>query len=211
VTDPPQGRDGSPSAAALAVHVNELRRRIESVASWVDSLATAQREHAAVLDGITELRDQVEQILATLTGEDEALPAEWFWLRMNEQVREEKLAELFDWVQTLLRTQYPGLPRGPDQALLAKPSRGQMGTVLALPAVVPHLPSQTISPERRGGVARPLVPRRDPPSERRHELVRGNLPAPARPQAGWRFAKSSTAMILQLSAHFICARERNQP
>ena len=47
------------------------------------------------------------QILATLTEDDDASPAEWFWLRMNEQVREEKFAELSDWVETVLRAQYP--------------------------------------------------------------------------------------------------------
>ena len=60
-----------------------------------------------MLDDITELRHQVEQILATLTEEDDASPAEWFWLRMTDQVRDEKFGELFDWVETVLRTQYP--------------------------------------------------------------------------------------------------------
>jgi hypothetical protein len=107
VTDPPQGRDGSPSVAALAVHVNGLRREVESLAAKLDAVASTQRQHKAVLDGISELRHQVEQILATLTEEDEASPAEWFWLRMTDQVRDEKFAELFDWVETVLRTQYP--------------------------------------------------------------------------------------------------------
>ena len=98
-----------------------------------------------------------------LTEDDDASPAEWFWLRMTEQVREEKFAELFDWVETVLRDPVPRLPRRPDQTLLAQPPRGQMGTVLALPAVVPYLPSQTTSPQRRRRLARPLVPRRAPP------------------------------------------------
>ena len=107
MTDPPQGRDGSPSVAALAVHVNGLRREVESLVTKVDALTSTQQEHAAALDDITELRHQVGQILATLTEEDDASPAEWFWLRMNEQVRDEKFGELFDWVETVLRTQYP--------------------------------------------------------------------------------------------------------
>ena len=40
-------------------------------------------------------------------GEDEASPAQWFWFTMSEPVPDEKLAELFDWVETLLRTQHP--------------------------------------------------------------------------------------------------------
>jgi len=107
VTGPPQGSDGSPSVAALAVHVDGLRREVESLATKVDSLVSTQQEHTAVLDDITELRHQVEQILASLTEEEDASPAEWFWLRMTNQVRDEKLAELFDWVETVLRAQYP--------------------------------------------------------------------------------------------------------
>jgi hypothetical protein len=107
VTGPPQGRDGSPSVAALAVHVNGLRREIESLATKVDALADTQRENATVLDGISELRLQVEQILATLAEENEASPAEWFWLTMTEHVCDEKFSELFDWVETVLRAQYP--------------------------------------------------------------------------------------------------------
>ena len=107
MTDPPQSRDGSPSVAALAVHLNGLRREVESLATKMDTLTRTQQEHTAVLDDITELRHQVEQILTTLTDEGDASPAEWFWLRMSEQVRDEKFAELFDWVESVLRAQYP--------------------------------------------------------------------------------------------------------
>jgi hypothetical protein len=107
VTDPPEGRDGSPSVAALAVHVNRLRREVDSLTAKVVALTGTQQEHASVLDDIAELRQQVEQILTTLTEEDEASPAQWFWLRMTDQTRAEKFAELFDWVETVLRTQYP--------------------------------------------------------------------------------------------------------
>ena len=108
MTDPPQGRDGSPSVAALAVQVNGLRRDVEALAAQVDVLTRTQQEHAVVLDGIAELRRQVEQILALLSEDDQASPSGWFWLTMDEQAREEKFGELSDWVETVLRAQYPG-------------------------------------------------------------------------------------------------------
>ena len=107
MTDPPQGRDPSPAVAALAVRVDGLRRRIETLATKVDDLTSTQQEHATVLDGIAELRHQVEQILAILDNDDEPAPAEWFWLTMTDQKRDERLSELSDWVETVLRTQYP--------------------------------------------------------------------------------------------------------
>jgi hypothetical protein len=108
MTDPPQGRDQSPAVAALAVRVDGLRRRIETLATKVDDLTSTQQEHATVLDGIAELRRQVEQILAILGNVDEPSPAEWFWLTMTSQQHDDRLAELTDWVETVLRTQYPG-------------------------------------------------------------------------------------------------------
>ena len=107
MTDPPQGRDGSPSVAALAIHLNGLRRDVESLATKVGTLASTQRKHAALLDDITELRRQVGQILAHLTEDEDASPAAWFWLTMNDEERDEKFAELLDWVETVLRVQYP--------------------------------------------------------------------------------------------------------
>lgn len=107
MTEPPQGRDGSPSVAALAVQVNNLRREVESLTAKVDALAQTQQEHGVALDDITELRHQVEQVLAILAEDDDASPSGWFWLTMDEQAREEKFGELFDWVETVLRTQYP--------------------------------------------------------------------------------------------------------
>jgi len=107
VTQPPQGRDGSPSVAALAVQVNALRHEVESLAAKVGTFARMQREHATALNDIAELRHQIEQILAILTGQDDASPATWFWLRMSEQERNEKLSELSDWVETVFRAQYP--------------------------------------------------------------------------------------------------------
>jgi hypothetical protein len=107
VTDPPQGRDGSPSVAALAVHLSSLRRDVETLATKVDALASTQRKHAAVQADITELRRQVEQILALLGEDDDASPATWFWLTMNCEERNERFAELLDWVETVMREQYP--------------------------------------------------------------------------------------------------------
>jgi len=107
VTDPLEGRDGSPAVADLAVQLNGLRRDVEALTAKVDVLTRTQQEHAIVLDGITELRSQVQQILALLTQEDKASPSGWFWLTMDEHAREEKSGELSDWVETVLRTQYP--------------------------------------------------------------------------------------------------------
>jgi hypothetical protein len=112
VTDPPQGRDGSSRVAALAVQVSGLRRDVEALAARVDVLTRTQGEHAVVLEGITELRSQVEKILALVTDDDKASSVGWFWLTMDEHAREEKFGELFDWLETVLRPQYPGYLAG---------------------------------------------------------------------------------------------------
>jgi hypothetical protein len=108
VTNQPQGRDGaSPSIAALAILVDELRREAEELASKVNDLASTQRQHAVLLEGLAELRRQIDRILSTLTEQDEDAPTTWFWLTMSEHERDEKLSELADWVETVLRVQYP--------------------------------------------------------------------------------------------------------
>ena len=107
MTDSPEERDQSQSVAALATHVNGLRRDLKSITAKVDVLTRTQQDHAIVLDGISELRRQVEQILAILADEDDASPAAWFWLTMNEEERDAKFSELSDWVETVLRAQYP--------------------------------------------------------------------------------------------------------
>jgi hypothetical protein len=107
VTDPPLGREGSPSVAALAVRLDALRRDVESLAAEVNTVTTKQREQAAALADITELRERVEQILAIVTGGDDPSPVTWFWLTMSEQERSDKFSELSDWVETVLRAQYP--------------------------------------------------------------------------------------------------------
>ena len=108
MTQPPQGRGGSPSVAALAVQVVALRHDVESLAVKLDAFSKMQREHATALNDIADLRHQVEQILAILTDQDDATPKTWFWLRMSEQERTEKFSELSDWVETVFRAEYPG-------------------------------------------------------------------------------------------------------
>lgn len=108
MTDVPEGRDESLSVAALAIRVDALRRNIEELADNVGAVAAKQREHSAVLRDLSDLRQQVEQILATLREEDEDSPATWFWLTMSDEERDEKFSELHDWVETVLSTQYPG-------------------------------------------------------------------------------------------------------
>jgi hypothetical protein len=108
MTDPSQGHGRAPSVAALTVQVTALRRDVETVAAKADVLTRTQHEHAVVLDSFGELRHQVERILALLTEDDQNTPAGWFWLTMDDQSREEKFGELSDWVETVLRTQYPG-------------------------------------------------------------------------------------------------------
>ena len=107
MSDPSADRDGSPAVAALATHVTRLRQSLKSLATKVDALTNTQQEQAVVLNGISELRRQVEQIHAILAYEAEDSPAAWFWLVMSEQERGEKFAELSDWVETVFRAQYP--------------------------------------------------------------------------------------------------------
>lgn len=107
MTEPPQGRNGSPSVAVLAVQVNELRQGAKSLRAKVDVLSKTQREHSVVVDGIGELGRQVDRILDLLSEEEESTRP-WFWLTMPELEREEKLSEVSDWVETVLRPQYPG-------------------------------------------------------------------------------------------------------
>ena len=107
MTDSPQNHEGSPAVAALAVRVDGLRRRVETLATKIETLTRTQQDHATVLDGMAELRERVEQILAIIDKDDESSPAEWFWLTMTDQKRDERLSELSDWVETVLRTQYP--------------------------------------------------------------------------------------------------------
>jgi hypothetical protein len=107
VTEQRRDSDGSPSVAALAVRLDGLRRDVDSLAAKVGALTSTQREQGIALDGISELRSQVEQILAILSEEGGASPTGWFWLTMNDKDHDDKLGELFDWVETVLRPQYP--------------------------------------------------------------------------------------------------------
>lgn len=107
MTDFTQGRGGSPSVAALAVQVNALRRDVEALTGKMDAFTRTQEEQALLLDGIVELRNQVEKIGTLLSEDGQPSPSSWFWLTMDEPTREEKFSELHDWVETVLRTQYP--------------------------------------------------------------------------------------------------------
>ena len=107
MTDAPQGGNGATPVAALAVSIDGLRREVESLTNNVDALASTQQEHSTTLDTIKELRHQVEQLLALLDEDDDAPPNAWFWLTMTKQQHNDKFAELFDWVETVLRPQYP--------------------------------------------------------------------------------------------------------
>ena len=107
MTDSSRGRGGSASVAALAVQVNTLRQDVEMLTGKVDVLTRTQEEQALVLEGIAELRRQVQKIVAVLGENNEPSSSGWFWLTMDEQTREEKFSELYDWVETVLRTEYP--------------------------------------------------------------------------------------------------------
>ena len=108
MTGTPQDRNGPRSVAALAIEVSALRHDVETLTTRADEIARAQHKHAAAFDGIPELRRQVERILALLTEEDQSASAGWFWLTLDDQAREDKLGELSDWVEAVLRAQYPG-------------------------------------------------------------------------------------------------------
>lgn len=107
MTDLFESRDGSPAVAALATHIDRLRQDLKSLVTKVDALTSTQQEHAVALNGISELRRQVDQILAILGDEADPSPTAWFWLTMTDQERDEKFGELSDWVETVLRAQYP--------------------------------------------------------------------------------------------------------
>ena len=107
MTEPPQNHDGPPTVAALAVRLDRIRRDVESLTAKVDALTTTQQAHAAVIDDVAQLRRQVHQILTVLTAEEERSPAAWFWLTMTDNERRDKHSELLDWVESVLRKQYP--------------------------------------------------------------------------------------------------------
>ncbi len=108
MTDQPEGRAEPASVAALAIQVVQLRREIEELRHQLDDLTGTQRQHARTVADLGELRQQIRQILTILDTENEASPARWFWLTMSDEEREAKFAELYDWVETVLRQQYPG-------------------------------------------------------------------------------------------------------
>jgi hypothetical protein len=60
-----------------------------------------------VLRDVNDLKQQIERIPDTLDAERDASPAAWFWPTMSDQEREAKFGEQYDWVETVLREQYP--------------------------------------------------------------------------------------------------------
>ena len=102
--------------------------------------------------------------------------APWFWLTMTDQERDDRLQRTLRLGRNRAARPVPRLPHRPDQALLAQPPRSQVGAGLALPALVRRLPVQATSAERRRRLARPLVPRRNPPPQPGHGAVRKHLP-----------------------------------
>ena len=112
MTNQPEDHTPASSVAALAVQVHSLSRNVESLTSKVDQLASTQRQQAILLEGVAELRNQIDHMLTLITRQDDGMPATWFWLRMADHEREEKLAELSDWANTVLRVQYPDYTAG---------------------------------------------------------------------------------------------------
>lgn len=100
MTGEPPGDSDSASLTALAIQVSRLRQEL-------DALASTQQRHGAALTDVADLKEQIERILAILGTERDTSPATWFWLTMTDQEREEKFSELYDWVETVLRQQYP--------------------------------------------------------------------------------------------------------
>ena len=127
MTEPPQGRDQSPAVAALAVRVDGLRRRVETLATSIDDLTSTQQEHATVLDGIAELRRQVEQILAILGNDDEPNPGRVVLAHHDRPATRRAPQRTIRLGRNRPAHPVPRLPRRPDQALLAQPPRSHDG------------------------------------------------------------------------------------
>ena len=95
------------TVVALAIQISNLRQDLKSIVARLDALTAEQREHATALQAVATLRNRVEASLTYLDETDKASPASWFWLTMTKQERQEKFDELADWVETVLRVQYP--------------------------------------------------------------------------------------------------------
>jgi hypothetical protein len=105
---PPDPGGTAPTVAALAVSLNRLRHDLDDLTAQVAAVTSTQRQHAILLGGLADLRQQASDILSLLTGENSDAPPPWFWLTMPDHDRDEKLTELTEWVNTILRVQYPG-------------------------------------------------------------------------------------------------------
>jgi hypothetical protein len=110
--------------------------------------ASTQQRHGAVLRDVNDLKQQIERILDILDADRDASPAAWFWPTMSDQEREAKFSELYDWVETVLREQYPSYladhikPCWPNHP---KPDGNSPGYT----ALDPHLPHQPVRPLAR--------------------------------------------------------------
>jgi hypothetical protein len=107
MTSPHSGDSDPASLAVLATRLEAIRRETQALADRLDTLATSLYQHTAILDGLPELRDHIDQVLALLTSPGTTTQPSWFWLTMSDAERADKHAELADWVDTVLRTQYP--------------------------------------------------------------------------------------------------------
>ena len=107
MTSQPPGPEATPAVAALAIQISRLRQDIDTITRKVSDLTTTQRGHAAKLSDLASIRKQIQQILTLLDTENDMSPARWFWLTMPDTERADKLSELTDWVETVLRVQYP--------------------------------------------------------------------------------------------------------
>ncbi len=140
MTRPPQGRDEPPSVAALAIQASKLRRDLDSLTLKLEDLTSTQNHHAQTLTDITQLREQIQQILTILDTENHTTPGSWFWLTMTEDEREAKLSELHDWTETVLREQYPDYLADHIKTCWPNHPEALWEAHLALPALDPHLP-----------------------------------------------------------------------
>ena len=104
--EPEVGRS-DPTVVALAIQVSNLRQDLTAIVARIDALAAEQHEQAVALEAVSALRNRVEPILTHLSEIEKASPTAWFWLTMTKQDRQENFDELADWVETVLRVQYP--------------------------------------------------------------------------------------------------------
>jgi hypothetical protein len=102
--------------AALAAQLEELRGQLARSQGEVGHLHARLEEFAGndlvMLTTIKNLGEKLDEAIARLQASDPPAP---FWLRLDDEERAGRLAELRDWVDRFARVQYPGyLSRLPD-------------------------------------------------------------------------------------------------